>query len=343
LQSADSVDDDVGLSDVGSAGSVGDADLSVVESAGSVGDADLSVVESADSIDEDVDVVSNIEDTVSDDVEQKAVGSKNTVKASNLGSTIKFKNSNYNTYFNSSGNIISGKLKSGDVLDCSGTFNGLTFVINIPLTITSTDGTAKFTNCAFKFIKGADGSNISNLDAKQIKNEHSPIFASNSVSNITFTNNTLFSNQTKSFPMSFTNVSRINVFNNRVQVNSYTKGASQPSVIVFFGGSNCNVSGNTVITNDSNGIYFSTFGEGGGAGEQSEASMVSNYIFNNTVYSIRAIPSSFSYPIQVMGRNNIILNNTIHDAYVGISCTSFGNQIIGNNIYNLHGAYSSLA
>ena len=234
-------------------------------------------------------------------------------------------------------------MQSGDVLDFSGSFSNRNFIINIPLTLTSTDGTAKFTNCAFTFIKGSDGSNISNLDAKQIKNENTPVIEAAHVNNLTFTNNTIFSNQSKSFPMSFTNVTGINLFNNTVQSNSFNSNVGQPSVIVFFGASYCNVSGNTVILNDSNGIYFCTFGSGGESGQNSENSMFSNYIFNNTLYSIRALPSSFGYPIQVMGRDNIILNNTIHDAYVGISCTSTGNQIIGNTIYNIHGAYLSSA
>ena len=301
-------------------------------------------------INDNSDVVSSVdtEDTISDadnigNDGKDSQGEKNNLKASNLASTYKFKSSNYATYFDSNGNIISGKLKSGDVLDFSGTFSSRKFIINIPLTLTSTDGTAKFTNCAFTFIKGSDGSTISNLDAKQIKNEHTPVIAVSNANNLTFTNNTIFSNQSKSFPMSFTNVSGINLFNNTVQSNSFAPNVGQPSVIVFFGGAHCNISGNTVITNDSNGIYFCTFGAGGEEGQNSESSMFSNYIFNNTVYSIRAIPSSFSYGIQVMGINNIICNNTVYNISMGISCTSSGNQVIGNRIYNIHGAYSSQA
>lgn len=293
-------------------------------------------------LNENIDGVSNLDDAVGEDVDGNSVDVKNNLKSSKLASTYKFKNGNYSTYFNASGNIISGKLKSGDVLDFSGSFTGKTFIINIPLTLTSTDGTAKFTNCAFKFINGADGSLISNLDAKQIKNQNSPIFAASNVANLTFVNNVVFSNQTKSFPMSFSNVTGINVFNNTVRVNALAEG-SQPSVMVFFGGSACNISGNTVITNDSNGIYFSAFGAGGEAGENSEGSMYANYIINNTVYSVRTLPSSFSYGIQVMGTNNFVINNTVHDIYRGISCDASGNQIIGNTIYNIHGAYLSSA
>ena len=329
--------------------SIGDnlANIDLTDEGQSVDEIDNSNLE----INENPDVACSVdtEDTISDaedignDDGKDSQAEKNNLKASNLASTYKLTSSSYATYFNSSGNIISGKLQSGDVLDFSGSFSNRNFIINIPLTLTSTDGTAKFTNCAFTFIKGSDGSNISNLDAKQIKNENTPVIEAAHVNNLTFTNNTIFSNQSKSFPMSFTNVTGINLFNNTVQSNSFNSNVGQPSVIVFFGASYCNVSGNTVILNDSNGIYFCTFGSGGESGQNSENSMFSNYIFNNTLYSIRALPSSFGYPIQVMGRDNIILNNTIHDAYVGISCTSTGNQIIGNTIYNIHGAYLSSA
>ena len=54
-------------------------------------------------------------------------GVKNTLGSSQdneiLASTVKFNESQYSTYFNGSGNIISGKLKAGDTLDFSGTFN----------------------------------------------------------------------------------------------------------------------------------------------------------------------------------------------------------------------------
>ena len=68
-----------------------------------------------------------------------------------------------------------------------------------------------------------------------------------------------------------------------------------------------------------------------------------NYIFNNTVYSVREFPSSFCYGIQLMCKNNIVLNNTVYNTFRGISATASGNQIIGNTIHNIHGAYYSQA
>ena len=65
-----------------------------------------SVEEETSSIEDNAndETISNADDAVNDN-EEKFVGEKNNLGASNLQSTITFKNSNYNTYFNSSGNI----------------------------------------------------------------------------------------------------------------------------------------------------------------------------------------------------------------------------------------------
>ena len=294
--------------------------------------------------DEGIDDEDSSIDSIDDETD---LGVRNNLGASsdseNLASTIKFRESSYSTYFNSNGNIISGKLKSGDTLDFSGKFTNKTFIINIPLTITSTDGSAELIGCSFKFISGSDGSNISNLNAKQLSQTKRPIFAGSNVSDLTFTNNNLFSNQTESYPMTFGSVSRLNILSNRIQCNAIIADVSQPSAVVFRNSRNCNISGNTVITNDSNGIYFTGYGGDSNMGETPIDSSYGNYIFNNTIYSVREIPSSFCYAIQLMCKDNIVLNNTIFNTYRGISTTGSGNQIIGNTIHNIHGAYYSQA
>ena len=282
-----------------------------------------------------------------DDVESE-VGVKNSLGTSSdsdvLASTVTFTESKYSTYFNGSGNMIPGKLKSGDTLDFSGTFTNKMFIINIPLTITSTGGT-QLTDCGFRFINGASGSNISNIKARQISVAERPIFEVRDVSNLTLRNNDIFSNQTGSYPMTFGNVSKVNIFNNKLQVNKITNNTNygQPSAMVFRNSGNCNISGNTVITNDSNGIYFTGFGGGSSMGTNPEDGSYGNYIFNNTVYSVREFPSSFCYGIQLMCRDNIVLNNTVYNTFRGISATASGNQIIGNTIHDIHGAYYSQA
>ena len=262
-----------------------------------------------------------------------------------LASTVTFTESQYSTYFNGNGNIISGKLKAGDTLKFSGTFNKKIFIINIPLTITCTDGTVLLKDCGFRFISGSSGSNISNIKAKQISVADRPIIEAQGVTNLTFTNNDLFSNQSKSYPMTFNNITGFKIFYNKLQSNAYTEstGYSQPSAMVFHNAGNCNISGNTVITNDSYGIAFSGYSASSSMGSNPEDGSYENYIFNNTIHSVRELPSSYHIAIYLMCQDNIVINNTIYNAYKGIYATSSGNQIIGNTIHNIHGAYLSSA
>ncbi|MBE6512860.1 MAG: hypothetical protein E7Z75_06950, partial [Methanobrevibacter olleyae] len=289
-----------------------------------------------------------------DDVESE-VGVKNSLGASSdsdvLASTVTFTESKYSTYFNGSGNMIPGKLKSGDTLDFSGTFNSKTFIINIPLDLTSTDGTASFTNCNFKIVNGAQGTNITNLKANMSKLT-TPIFDVYNVSSISISNCYLFSNATGSYPILFNTVNNSNIFNNRVQTTCYVTGWGHPSAIVLSGTFYNNISNNNVITNDSNAIYLTGYLGGGNMGQGGGVNAY-NIIFNNTVHSIRGIewavdeegktplPSSFTYGIQVMGANNEIINNTIYNVYRGIGATQSGNKIIGNVLSKIHGTWYS--
>ncbi len=236
-----------------------------------------------------------------------------------LASTVKFKENQYSTYFNGSGNIISGKLKAGDTLDFLGTFNSKTFIINMPLIITSTDGTAKFTNCNFKLVKGSQGTNITNLKASMGK-LNTPIVDVFNVTGITISKCDLFSNATGSYPILFNAVNNSCIANNKVQTTAYLTGYGHPSAIVLSASLYNNISNNNVITNDSNGIYLTGFLGGGQMGQTSGANAY-NTILNNTVHSIRGmewavdqngktpLPSSFTYGIQVMGANNDVINN----------------------------------
>ena len=292
----------------------------------------------ADAVEDDLsdsDSIDSIQGT-----EKDSVGVKNDLGANNLASTIKFKESSYSTYFDNNGNILSGKLKSGDILDFSGKFTDKMFIINIPLIVTSTDRTAQLTNCGFKFINGSSGSSISNLKMDNtIANR--PLIAASDVNDMEIYNNNLFATGRSSHPMSFSRVNRLHIYKNTLQSSGYVQGWGQPSAMVLNNAGSCNITQNTVITNDSNGIYFSGYGANTGMGAGEDAASYSNYIVNNTVYSIRPLPSSFVYAIQVMSSYNYIINNTVYNAYRGISTTGSNNQIIGNTISRIHGAYYS--
>ena len=299
--------------------------------------------------DENIDevIAEGMEDNGSDSYatdypDESSVGVKNNLGANSLSSSVKFRESMYSTYFNSNGDIISGKLKSGDTLDFSGQFTDKMFIINIPLIVTSSDGTAKFSNCGFSFINGSSGSSISNLKMNNSVVGKSLISVSDA-NDITIYNNNLFSSGKESYPMTFMRVNRADIYENTLQTTGYVSGWGHPSAMVLRNSGSCNIHENTVITNDSNGIYFSGYGSGSGMGSGGDAASYSNYIVNNTVYSIRPLPSSFVYAIQVMSSNNYIINNTVYNTFRGISTTGSNNQVIGNRISRIHGAYMSQA
>lgn len=290
----------------------------------------------------------NDDEIISDDVGSindvdREVGVKNSLGASQdseiLTSTIQFTQNKYSTYFDASGNIISGKLNKGDILDFSGTFNSKTFIINIPLTLTSSDGSAKFIDSNFQFVEGADGTNVYYLDVRTgIANK--PIFEAINVNNLTFSNNNLFSSATSSYPIILRNVNDSNIFFNHVESTIYD--GHTPSAIVLSNASHNNISSNDVVTNDSNGINLDAY-------LNSRSINAYNYIINNTVHNMRGVewaldsngkvpmPSSFGMGIQVNGPFNEIINNTLYNLYTGISAPQNDNKIIGNIIYNIHG------
>ena len=131
----------ISASEVNSDSIIGDSDANIDLTA-----TQIAVNEIDDSaIDDDVNALGIIADNqedemVSDDNSiddvEKGVGVENILGTSQdseiLASTIQFTENKYSTYFNGSGNIISGKLNPGDTLDFSGKFSNKTFIINIP-------------------------------------------------------------------------------------------------------------------------------------------------------------------------------------------------------------------
>ena len=116
---------------------------------------DSNIIEDENTIDAVADVDTSNDTYAIEDIETEA-GVGNTLGSSSdneiLASTVKFSENKYSTYFNGSGNIISGKLKAGDTLDFTGTFTNKMFIINIPLTITCTDGSVLLKDCGFSFM-----------------------------------------------------------------------------------------------------------------------------------------------------------------------------------------------
>ena len=303
---------------------------------------DNSNIDEVSAVDTEIDALINSPEKTKEDA---------SLQSNSLASTISFNEKSYTTYFNKSGNIISGKLKSGDTLDFSGKFTKKTFVINIPLTITSTDGSANLVNCNFNIVDGAQGTVISNLDLTSSLSD-TPLINVYNVSRITVSDCNIVSEGSRSYPILFNTVNQSYILNNNVHTTCYIEGWGQASAIVLSDTYNNTISNNYVVTNDSNGIYLTGYLNGGSMGQGGGTNLY-NCIYNNTVHSLRGIewavdedgetplPSSFVYGIQVMGAYNDIINNTVYNAYRGISTTQVGNKIIGNRISNIHGTWNT--
>ncbi|MBR0471068.1 MAG: right-handed parallel beta-helix repeat-containing protein, partial [Methanosphaera sp.] len=284
----------------------------------------------------------NLTDNNDLDLSQDSKDTDKELKSSNLASTIVFTEKDYSTYF-TKGNLIPSSLNPGDTLDFSGTFTNKNFIINIPLTLTSSSN-AQLVDCSIILVTGSDGSVISNLNINTTR-LNAPVLNINNVTNVSIINNNIFSSGSGSYGVSLYNVSNSNIFFNDVRTTAFENGRPHPSGILLMGSSYNNISSNNVIVNDSNGIYLSGYGV--------NLPNSYNYIFNNTVHSVRGVeweldedgktplPSSFCYAVQIMGSNNQIFNNTVYNAYRGISTESTGNNISGNIVHDIKGTWYS--
>ncbi len=237
--------------------------------------------------------------------------------------------SNY-TYYNSS-NLINPNVKSGDTLDLSGEFRNKSFIFTKSLTITSSLNNAYLYDCQIAFLNSnVDSSYISNLNIENHIDEKTAILSMNS-SNIIISNNNIFSTGRSAYPIFLSrNTTNSSVLYNIVKTSIGQGGAWQHPGILL-GGSDYNyIINNDVTVEDSNGIYLSEYS--GGVSHH-------NMIFNNTVRSSIANPSSWAYGIQLMGNFNTALDNTVIGTYRGISTSGNNNSIINNKIYNVTGAF----
>ena len=242
--------------------------------------------------------------------------------------------SNYNTYFNSKGHLISSAVKEGDTLEFDGSFKDKELTFGMPLNIVGTS-TNDMKNCVFTFSKGASGSTVSNLKIANTIEYKYGIFlnnASNCVIRDCLINNTGAS----SYTVCVANGAMYNNVSNNV-LNTYgeTYGhGTRSTPAILLSGSHYNYIGDNVIScDDANAIYLSSFEGGPIKGGLSNF----NTIYNNMI-TYNVLPTSWAYGIQVMGGNNTISSNRIYGAYRGISTSAPGNVIVDNWIINLTGA-----
>ena len=242
--------------------------------------------------------------------------------------------SNYNTYFNSKGQLISSAVKEGDTLEFDGSFKDKEVTIGMALNIVGTS-TNDMKNCVFTFSNGASGSTVSNLKITNTIDYKYGIFlnnANNCVIRDCLINNTGAS----SYTICVANGAMYNNVSNNV-LNTYgqTYGhGTRSTPAILLSGSHYNYVGDNVIScDDANAIYLSNFEGGPIKGGLSNF----NTIHNNLI-TYNVLPTSWAYGIQVMGGNNTISSNRLYGAYRGISTTAPGNVIVDNWIINLTGA-----
>ena len=240
---------------------------------------------------------------------------------------------NYGNYFDNGGNLINSSVNSGDTLNFKGSISNLNLTIDKKVNIVGTSSNLK--NLKITLLSGASGSSISNLNIENTKNEIYGIFL-NSASYCTIKDCNIVNTGKSSYCICLANGADYNnVTANDLKTYGVTYGHNQRSTpaLLLSGSHNNFIADNRVEVDDANGIYLSDYAGGPLNGGFSNY----NTIFNNTVH-YNVLPTSWSYGIQVMGRNNVIDSNTVIGGYRGVSTASEGNIITNNMIVNVTGA-----
>ena len=243
--------------------------------------------------------------------------------------------SDYYTYFNKNGNLISTNVKSGDTLKFTGDWKGNSLNFNKTINIVYSES-KPMKNCVFTFYSGANGSTVTGLNIVNTADYSYGIFlngVSNCVIKDCFVNNTGQS----SYAICLANNANYNNVTDSVFSAygiTYGQGTRSTSPVLLCNAHHNYIANNRIECDDANAIYLSSY-EGGPL-----EGGVSNYnlIYNNTI-KYNVLPTSWAYGIQIMGGYNKIYSNTVIGAFRAIS-TSNGvyNEIVNNRIINVTGA-----
>ena len=236
--------------------------------------------------------------------------------------------SNYASYFNSKGDLISSDVQDGDTIILGDNFVDKEFNFKKPLNVKGLEN-YKLSNCMLTFSGGASACVISDLTIMNTKQATYGIFL-NGVSNC-FINNT----GSSSYAVCIANGANYNhVENNSFNAYGITYGHGTRSTPPFLvSGAHYNyIANNYISCDDANGIYLSSFAGGPLKGGNSNF----NIIYNNTI-KYNVLPTSWDYGIQLMGLNNTVEKNRVIGAYLGI-CGGQNSTIVDNTIINISGA-----
>ena len=148
-------------------------------------------------------ILSNADDS-SEDIQKENADSKSNLGSGNTVHTIT--ENDYSNYFDSDGNLINSLVKANDTINLSGNFSNKKFIINIPLTITSTENDAFLKNSPI-YYQGVDNENfaydavVSNLKIESNLANISAVWVIGS-SCIKVLNNDIFTTGHNGYPVS---------------------------------------------------------------------------------------------------------------------------------------------
>ena len=300
----------------------------------------------SDSIDESS--ISNIDDSIEE------ISSVNTGSDSKIGDGEKtihtITEDNYSSYFDSDGNLINSLVKANDTINLSGNFSNKKFVINIPLTITSTENNAILKNSPIYYYNVSNenfayDAIVSNLKIESDIPDISAVWVIGS-KNIRILNNDIFTTGHNGYPISLDGFTYNCIVENNIiktvvpvntaidssEVNYDENNSGDNSSWQHSGISLRDAHGNSIVNNDitvenSYGVYL-CYGT---------STSSNNIIANNTIRATSETPSFWSYGVYITGNYNHIENNTIIRMYRGIHSSYAHNYIIGNRIYDING------
>ncbi|MBO5966757.1 MAG: right-handed parallel beta-helix repeat-containing protein, partial [Methanobrevibacter sp.] len=300
----------------------------------------------SDSIDEDS--ISNMDGSIEE------ISNENSQSESKIGDSEKsihtVTEENYSSYFDSDGNLINSLVKANDTINLSGNFSNKKFVINIPLTITSTESDAILKNSPI-FYYNVSNENfaydaiVSNLKIESDIPDISAVWVIGS-KNIRILNNDIFTTGHNGYPISLDGFTYNCIVENNIiktvvpvntaidssEVNYDEEDSGDNSSWQHSGISLRDAHGNSIVNNDitvenSYGVYL-CYGT---------STSSNNIIANNTIRATSETPSFWSYGVYITGNYNHIENNTIIRMYRGIHSSYAHNYIIGNRIYDING------
>ncbi|WP_405324087.1 right-handed parallel beta-helix repeat-containing protein, partial [Methanobrevibacter sp.] len=340
--SASNIDSDQNLSDSFESSPVSNA-LDIDNLGASEGSESNSI---SDAIDDDI--ISNADNS------NEETSNENPQSESKLGDGEKrihtITEANYSSYFDSDGNLINSLVKANDTINLSGNFSNKKFIINIPLTITSTENNAILKNSPIYYYNVSNenfsyDAIVSNLKIESNLPDISAVWVIGS-KNIRILNNDIFTTGHNGYPISLDGFTYNCIVENNIiktvvpvntaidssQVNPDEENSGDNSSWQHSGISLRDAHGNSIVNNDitvenSYGVYL-CYGT---------STSSNNIIANNTIRATSETPSFWSYGVYLTGNYNHIENNTIIRMYRGIHSSYAHNYIIGNKIYDING------